>query len=171
MRLIEVVPYSEEWPVLFETDAAIIREILGDEVVEIHHIGSTSIPGLVAKPIIDILPVVKDIRRVDKYNQQFIDVGYEPRGEFGLPGRRYFAKGGENRTHHLHIYQVGNSEIDRHLAFRDYMITHPEEAEAYAELKQSLAKQFPYDTPAYCDGKDEFIKERERRALEWIKKR
>ncbi len=171
VRRIEVVPYSDDWPVKYEEESGSVRNILGEELIEIHHIGSTAIPGMSAKPIIDILPVVKDIKKVDSFNSRFIDSGYEPRGELGLPGRRYFAKGGDNRTHHLHIYQVGNPEIERHLAFRDYMITHPEEAEAYAELKESLAKQFPHDTPSYCDGKDEFVKERERRALEWIMKR
>ena len=122
---------------------------------------------IAAKPIIDILPVVRDIEYVDHYNPQFLEAGYEPRGEFGLPGRRYFAKGGENRSHHLHTYQMGNPEIDRHLAFRDYMIAHPEEAHAYEVLKIELAQKFPTDIDAYCDGKDPFIKDREQRALDW----
>ena len=146
----------------------IIRGILSDDLVEIHHIGSTSIPGMSAKPIIDILPVVRDIERVDDYSLQLIQAGYEPKGEFGLPGRRYFSKGiDDERSHHIHTYQVENPAIERHLAFRDYMIAHPEEAMAYSNLKEDLAVKFIHDREAYMDGKDTFIKERVRRALAW----
>lgn len=166
-RKIEVIAYDPDWPIRFSEESEVIRSILGNELIAIHHIGSTAIPGIYAKPIIDILPVVREIEHVDNYNPRFVVEGYEPMGEFGLPGRRYFKKGGDNRTHHLHIYQVDNPEIDRHLAFRDYMIAHPEEALVYANLKRDLAEKYSTDIDAYCDGKDEFVKERERRALEW----
>ncbi len=170
VRKVRVVPYDSKWKTKFQEEAIVIQAILCDELVEIHHIGSTSIPGISAKPVIDILPVVKDIERVDAYNPQFIKAGYEPKGEFGLPGRRYFSKGldGE-RTHHIHAYQLGNPEIERHLAFRDYMISHSDDALAYSILKERLARQFPFDIEAYMDGKDAFIKERERLALAWMK--
>ena len=94
--------------------------------------------------------------------------GYEAMGEFGLPGRRYFRKGGANRTHQLHAYQYDAVHaITRHVAYRDYMRAHAEARAAYGELKAALASRFPDDIGAYCDGKDEFVKEYERRALIW----
>ncbi|WP_229106880.1 GrpB family protein [Paenibacillus sp. 1001270B_150601_E10] len=153
---------------LFEQEAAILRDILKDELVDIHHIGSTAVPYLKAKPIIDIMPVVKDIARVDEYNDELINVGYEPLSEFGIRGRRYFRKGGVNRTHHMHMFQFDNThQIERHLAVRDYLRTHQEDRIAYGEWKQQLAALYPTDNESYCDGKDEFVVHLERRALEW----
>jgi len=152
---------------MFEQESRILHSILKELLVEIHHIGSTAIPGICAKPVIDILPVVKDISKVDELNEVFEAKGYEARGEFGLPGRRYFIKGEPERTHHIHIYQEGNPEIIRHLAFRDYMRYHPMEAKEYSELKEKLAQEYADNRDAYIDGKDAFVKERERRALLW----
>ena len=90
MRKVEVVPYNEEWPKLFQQEAVLIRQVLEREIIDIHHIGSTSVPGLHAKPIIDIIPVVKSISNVDNYTKSMEDIGYEALGENGLSGRRYF---------------------------------------------------------------------------------
>ncbi|KEJ01993.1 GrpB family protein [Clostridium botulinum] len=165
---VQVVEYNSEWPNLYLEEAEKIKNILGNELVDIYHIGSTSVVNLKAKPIIDIMPVVKDITKVDKYNKEFEDLGYEPKGEFGITGRRYFRKGVENRTHQIHVFEKSNSnDIERHLAVRDYLRTHPEEAFEYGELKSRLATMFLDDIEAYCDGKDHFVKELERKALEW----
>lgn len=168
MRTIIVSPYNPKWPKLFQQEAALIREIFGPELVNIHHIGSTSVPGLSAKPIIDILAVVKDIEGVDRFNEQMKAIGYEPRGEFGIAGRRYFPKGGAERTHHVHAFQFDNIyEIERHLAFRDYLRAHPEVAHRYGQVKSQLAAQFSNDPEGYMDGKDALVKEIEQAALEW----
>ncbi|NLM44606.1 MAG: GrpB family protein [Clostridiales bacterium] len=165
---VEVVGYNRDWATLFEEEAEKIKSILGDELIEIHHIGSTAVENLKAKPIIDIMPVVKDIEKVDKYNEEFIKLGYEPKGEYGIAGRRFFRKGSTIRTHHIHIFDIRNTyEIERHLAVRDYLKTHPQEAYGYGELKGKLAALYPYDIEAYCNGKDAFVKELERKALEW----
>lgn len=96
------------------------------------------------------------------------ELGYECMGEFGISGRRYFRKGGTNRTHHIHVFQIDNKkDIDRHLAVRDYLRSHPEAAEQYGNLKEDLANQFPKDIEAYMDGKEAFVTELERTALEW----
>jgi GrpB-like predicted nucleotidyltransferase (UPF0157 family) len=92
IRKIEVVEYNPNWPELFETEAKRIKEALGNNCIEIHHIGSTSIPRLSAKPVIDILPVVRDIREVDKTNKAMESLGYEAKGENGIAFRRYFRK-------------------------------------------------------------------------------
>ena len=166
--LVRVADYDPKWPEMFEAEAALVREIIGDNLITIFHIGSTAVPGLKAKPVIDMLPVVREIEALDGLMREFAAAGYEAMGEFGLPGRRYFRKGGANRTHQLHAYQYDAVHaITRHVAYRDYMRAHPEACAAYGELKASLASRFPDDIGAYCDGKDEFVKEYERRALIW----
>lgn len=165
---VTVSEYDKRWETLFAEEARRIRDILGEELLAIHHFGSTSVPGLRAKPIIDILPVVRNIERVDQFNGQMEALGYECMGEFGMIGRRYFRKGGDRRTHHVHIFQEDNrADIDRHLAVRDYLRTHPEAAGDYGALKASLAERHPTDMEAYMDGKDAFVKELERKALAW----
>jgi GrpB-like predicted nucleotidyltransferase (UPF0157 family) len=167
MRKVEVVPFNENWSVMFEEEERKINNVFGNEIVAIYHIGSTSIPGMYAKPIIDILVEVKDIESVDNYNEQMSALGYRALGEHGISGRRFFRKGEVERTHHVHVFETGSEHITRHLAFKEYMIAHPKEAKAYSELKQRLAKQFPTDIEAYIEGKDPFIKEMEKKALQW----
>jgi len=109
---------------------------------------------------------LKSKPKIDSFNERMELLGYECMGELGMKGRRYFRKGGDNRTHQVHVFQRDNKEdIIRHLAVRDYLRTHPDEANRYGELKDNLAKQFPGDIEAYMDGKDAFVKELERKAL------
>lgn len=166
---VEVVPHNPQWKKAFAEESEQIVMALGENLVTVHHIGSTAIPHIYAKPIIDFLVEVKNINLVEKKSSNMEALGYQAMGEFGLVGRRYFRK--ENppgiRTHHVHVYQVDSSEIKRHLAFRDYMIAHPEDAEQYSQLKRELAQKYPYDIEAYMDGKDEFIKTIESQAILW----
>jgi GrpB-like predicted nucleotidyltransferase (UPF0157 family)/glyoxylase-like metal-dependent hydrolase (beta-lactamase superfamily II) len=165
-----VTEYNDKWNEMFIEESQQIKKIFADEVIDIHHIGSTSVPGLKAKPIIDIMPVVKDIEKMDSFNEQMISLGYECMGELGMKGRRYFRKGGDHRTHQVHVFQADNKEdINRHLAVRDYLRTHSEDVKQYGDLKENLAKHFPKDIAAYMDGKDEFVKELERKALQWYR--
>jgi GrpB-like predicted nucleotidyltransferase (UPF0157 family) len=157
VKIIQVVPYDPNWPHIFEKEATLIRQALGDNCLVIHHIGSTSVPGLAAKPIIDMIPVVRDITKVDNHNSMMEVLGYKAMGEYGIPLRRYFQKGIEIRTHNIHIFEVNNPEIDRHLKFRDWMRTHSEDMQAYAELKKNLAATFKDDIFSYCLGKEDFI--------------
>ena len=166
-RIIEVVPYQSNWPSDFIKEADAIQSILKNEIIGIYHIGSTSIVGLSAKPVIDILIEVKNINAIDPYNSQMEGLQYIARGEFGMEGRRFFIKGLIHRTHHVHIFETGHPDIIRHLNFRDYMLSHPDDAKAYETLKLELAQQFRYDNDGYCDGKDAFIKEMDRRASLW----
>lgn len=168
IRNVEVVPYNPEWPAQFAAEAALLRRVFGNQLLAIHHIGSTSIPGMHAKPIIDMMPIVLDIKRMYAFDPTMLALGYEALGEFGLAGRRYYRKGGHlHRSHHVHVYEAQHPEFERHLAFRDYMIAHPAEATIYSELKQRLAHQHPHDIYAYMDGKDALIKEMEAKALVW----
>ena len=165
-RKIEVVDYRPEWEGMFKQEAKAIRKILGKNCVAVYHIGSTAVKGLAAKPIIDIMPVVKDLAETDERRAAFEEIGYEWMGEFGIAGRRYLRKGGDERTHQIHIFaQADTGNIARHLAVRDYLRAHPEEAAAYASLKVRLAAKYPRDIEGYCDGKEAFVRALERRAL------
>lgn len=169
MRKVEVIPYDEAWVSMFEEEAHHLHEIFGSEILHIYHIGSTSVKGLKAKPIIDMMPVVKDIHRVNAFNSEMVTVGYEPKGNNGISGRRYFQKGGDHRTHHVHIYESGNPEIERHLAFRDYLRSHPEAVQQYGHLKEELAQRFPYDIESYIKGKEQLVLEIKRKAMDWYR--
>ncbi|WP_214893559.1 GrpB family protein [Exiguobacterium sp. H66] len=167
MRQVIVTPYQEVWAEMFETEAAQLRAIFGQRLRGINHIGSTSVAGLSAKPIIDILPVVDTLGEIESFDTAMEALGYEVMGEFGMPGRRYYRKGGDARTHHIHLYADGSPEIRRHVVFRDYLRQHPQEATAYSDIKEQLAKQHPVDISAYIAGKDAFVKEMEHRAFTW----
>jgi GrpB-like predicted nucleotidyltransferase (UPF0157 family) len=116
-----------------------------------------------------MLVEVKDITELDRQGSALELLGYEVKGEFGIPGRRYFRKDDQegNRTHQVHVYESGSAELERHLAFRDYMIAHPEDAQKYSELKRKLAEEYSHSINGYMDGKDGFIKEMDRRAAKW----
>lgn len=163
---ITVTAYNPEWPSEYEKEKEKITAILKDNCVAIYHIGSTSVPGLAAKPVIDIMAVVRSLGKVDAVSEDFLTIGYEYLGEFGISGRRYLRKGGDERTHQIHIFHVDDwNNIGRHLAFRDYMRTHSKERDEYARLKKELAQSFPYDIDGYCDGKEEFVQNIEKQAL------
>ncbi|MEC1507498.1 bifunctional GNAT family N-acetyltransferase/GrpB family protein [Bacillus haynesii] len=168
-RKVKVVSYQKEWKGEFFKEKKQLEALFQNEVLHIHHIGSTSIPGMSAKPIIDILIEVKDLGSAAGFEKGMKMLGYESKGENGIPGRRFFQKGGRNRTHHVHLYESGHPDIRRHLAFRDYLISHPERAEEYATLKMKLAEMFPLDMAGYVEGKNGWIKEAERLAEQWEK--
>lgn len=168
MRNIFIVPYDPSWPDKFADEARLISEIFQSNLVAIHHVGSTSVPDLASKPVIDILLVVKNLKIVDQKNPDMIQLGYEPKGEFGIPNRRYFSKGKEDaRTHHVHTFEPGAPDVANHLNFRDYLINHPKEVAKYAKLKQKLANDYKNDINSYMDGKHSFIREILVRAKKW----
>ena len=170
-REVRVVPYNHNWPAQYEQEISKIKTVLESEIVSAHHIGSTSIPGMSAKPIIDILLEVKDIAMIDNYNKEMISIGYEPRGELGISGRRYFSREEPRdvRTHHIHSFQSCNIGIERHLAFRNYMIAHPEDIKVYSELKMVLARRFQWDIDGYIGGKHLYMERMEKIAMDWYK--
>ncbi|MBO0438821.1 GrpB family protein [Candidatus Enterococcus ikei] len=170
-RKVEVVDAKKDWKNQFKHEEKQLESIFTNEMVAIYHIGSTAIEGIKAKPVIDIMMVVLDIEKVDNYNHAMEQLGYNCLGENGMFKRRFFIKGGDQRSHHIHVFQIGNPEIDRHLAFRDFLNNHREDAEAYSRLKSKLAEQFPYDIQAYIDGKDAFIKAIDRKAIVWKKEK
>lgn len=167
-REIKVVSYNPDWPRMFELEAKQLITLFGDEVVSIEHIGSTSIPGMRAKPIIDILVGARNIEVIDNFNTILCQKGYLPEGEYGIDGRRFIIKGTQfHRTHHIHIFGQGHYRLVEHVIFRDYLIAHPNVATQYAQLKMELAKKYTYDSFNYVEGKAEFIQEVNRRAMLW----
>jgi GrpB-like predicted nucleotidyltransferase (UPF0157 family) len=169
MRIIEVVEYNEDWPRLFEIEQQLIISRLPIKNLWIHHIGSTAVSGLAAKPIIDILLEVEEIELLDGCNEIFESIGYICKGEFGISGRRYFQKGESKRSHQIHAFSKNSENAIRHLAFKEYLIAHPAVAKEYAELKLDVANNCNNDIRAYCDGKDEFVRTHEKYAVEWHK--
>ncbi len=170
--IVKVVEYNPQWIELYEIEKREILNFLGDTLVAIHHIGSTAVKGLKSKPIIDIIIVIEKIEELDYFNVEFEKLGYECMGEFGMSGRRYFRKGGDNRTHQIHAFGVKSKfDIDRHLAVRNYLREFPDVANEYGELKEKVASQNQQDIDGYCDGKDKFVKELEAKALNWYNKK
>lgn len=167
-RIIEVAEYDEKWPTQFQSESGLIESVLGSQIVALHHIGSTAVPGLKAKPIIDILLEVNDITALDAFNSQMQSIGYIPKGEYGIPERRFYHKGLVSPTHHIHAFNEESLGALRHLVFRDYLIAHPHIAEQYGELKTECAHQCGNDIDKYCLGKENFVKNHERLALEWF---
>ncbi len=166
-RIIEVLKYNTDWPDLFESERNLLAETLGIVALKIHHIGSTSVIGLAAKPIIDILVEVSDLDKLDNLSSKIESLGYVAKGEFEIKGRRYFQKGGLQRSHQVHAFKIGDQNIRRHIAFRNYLIAHPGVSLKYGELKQSLAISCNNDIKIYVACKDNFIKQHEKIAIAW----
>ncbi|MHA8114201.1 GrpB family protein [Kosakonia cowanii] len=157
MRKIVVVPYDEKWPELFNAESFLIKRLLGEVAKDIHHIGSTSVPGLSAKPVIDVLVEVSDINELDQCTPAMVNAGYIARGENGIAGRRYFIKEGNQRSHQVHAFSVGDRQVLRHLAFRDYVRKHTDIAMAYAEVKRTAQLLYKNDAQGYSAFKAPFI--------------
>ena len=166
---VRVVAPDPAWPGRYEDEAKRLRAALGSLDVSLHHIGSTAISGIFAKPVIDILLVVDALEHLDARVEAVRALGYEAKGEFGIAGRRYFRRDDRSgvRTHQVHAIERGSSGAIRHLAFRDYMNAHAGAAQAYSTLKQQLARASADDMAAYVRGKDAFVKRHETLALEW----
>ncbi len=163
----ELSNYNPAWSKNFESEADKIAEALGEQVVEVKHVGSTSIPGLRAKPIIDILVAVEEFAPVDTYKEQLEPLEYFYHPHDAEDERLFFWKG-TPRTHHLHIVEFMTWEHQRHIVFRDYLRAHPEMAELYEQVKRELSLTFKGNRPAYTKGKTAFIKTIMARAVEEI---
>ena len=154
--VIELAPASSEWGRLYEEEAARIRSALGELILDIQHVGSTAIPGIAAKPILDIDVGVPSFEEGERAIEPLEAQGYTYRGEHGIPGRHYFVKGNP-RTHHLHMYGIDHALFGEQAAFRDALRADPVLAREYERLKQDLARRFRTDRVAYTDGKTKFV--------------
>jgi len=162
--------YSPDWPSEFNREAERLKALLGDDLVAVHHIGSTSVPALAAKPIIDLLPLVRSIEYIEERTPLLQQAGYLAWGENGLPGRRFFTKDrGSFRTHNLHFYQADHSDVERHLAFCDYLRHHAHARLEYEALKREVYARHPADIAVYSEGKNAWIKRIELVAIAWYR--
>ena len=146
--VVRLLAYQEEWRQLFAEEKARLQAALGETVLDIQHVGSTSVPGLPAKPIIDIGIAVGNYEAATVCINPIEQLGYTYLGENGIPRRHYFRKG-EPRTHHIHMNEMRSVAWENQVLFRDYLLRHPEAVEAYAKLKITLVRQFPADRDAY----------------------
>lgn len=153
---VEVHPYDPEWPVLYEQEANRLRTALDDWILSIEHIGSTAVPGMPAKPIVDIAIGIRNFEEGFEMVPLMTELGYHFRGEVGVP-RRHFYMLGKPRTHHVHVYEITSQDWQQRITFRDVLRSDPTKAREYAELKQKLAEQFPRDISSYLNGKKDFI--------------
>ena len=155
---VEVVDYDQGWPRRYQEERDRIAAAIGDALLAIEHVGGTAVPGLPAKPVIDLMLGVDDIERAGPAVAALINLGYEyvPEFESQLPDRRYFRRGTPD-THHVHMVPVSSDFFEKHLLFRDWLRAHPQAAEEYGKLKRGLAGRFPNDRDAYRAGKVPFI--------------
>lgn len=170
---IVIADYDPRWPAMFEEERARIIQAIGESLVDIQHVGSTSVPGLAAKPIIDLMPGLRSLGDTPRIVAGMESLGYRyiPEYEDQLPERRYFhlPAGSEHwhrRLFHVHAVETTSDFWRRHLAFRDYLRGHPEACAEYATLKRRLASQYGTDREGYTEAKTEFITRIERLALE-----
>lgn len=154
---ITVAEYDEEWPAQFEDIAGSVREALGDLGAIVEHVGSTSVAGLAAKPIIDIDVVLRSARDVPEAIERLRAIGYVYQGNKGIPGREAFLWPPASRPHHLYLVLAGGQPLADHIDFRDYLREHPDVADEYASLKKNLARRYRTDRFGYTNAKDDFI--------------
>lgn len=162
-----VVPYSNNWASVFQELSTIFNKYLKDYIIGIEHVGSTSVPGLAAKPIIDLDLVIKDKSNFKEIIRVLKELGYNYLGEMGIVGRDAFERmsdlspadgsGKQWLRHHLYVCTQDSMGLKNHIRFRDYLRSHPEIVIEYGTLKTELAKKYPFDIDSYIDGKTDFI--------------
>ncbi|RNB89859.1 GrpB family protein [Brevibacillus fluminis] len=154
-----IVPYDESWPELFQEVGQRLRQALQEKALRIDHIGSTSIPGLAAKPIIDIQISVTDLEEVESYKGPLVQAGFVHRSDNPELTKRYFRETPGARRTHIHMRRAGSWPEQFALLFRDYLRLHPEDCLAYAELKYQLAAMYmkPHERSLYVEAKEPFI--------------
>jgi GrpB-like predicted nucleotidyltransferase (UPF0157 family) len=159
-----IVEYDSAWPRLFEELRAPLVAALGDLAVSVEHIGSTAVVGLPAKPVIDLDLVVQTAAEIPAAIARLAGLGYIHRGDLGISGREAFISPPQKPRHHLYACPLDSDELHRHLSFRDYLLTHPEDARDYGALKRAAALRFRDDRVAYVAAKSRFVEEMLRRA-------
>lgn len=164
---VRLARHSAEWQQRFVSERGRLARCLPGRGTRIEHIGSTAIPGLIAKPIIDIAVSIPTFRRLAFCTRALEAAGYTYKGEYGLPGRHFFVYG-EPVVYHLHLVRRTSKHWTRWLLFRDYLLLHPAEVRAYNTLKRSLARQYAGNRDAYTRAKTPFVEavlKRARQAL------
>lgn len=172
-RPYHIEEYNPDWVKQFETQKAKLQSILGDEAIRIEHMGSTAVPGLAAKPQIDVLVEVRNLEAIPSFYDAMEATGYEPKGDYTMTGEEYFTLDDASsvRLASVHIYPSHHPEVAFQINFRDYLKSHPDEVNNYGALKLSLQKQFPDDYKAYGEGKELYISSLRKRVQAWSTER
>lgn len=168
VKPIVIVPYDARWPAQFQALRQVYVAALGGVAIFVEHVGSTSVPGLAAKPILDIDIVIRSTGDLEPAVRRLADLGYRHQGDLGIAGREAFSRDGADDVprdgsgrqwpeHHLYVCAADSEELRRHLAFRDALRADPRAVEEYAALKLALAEQFQHHRDAYSEGKTAFI--------------
>ena len=152
-----VVPYDSRWPELFRAEAERIVRSIAPSALHLEHVGSTAVPGLAAKPVIDLLGGIPEGASMQRYVDLLVGTGYDYRGDQGIPGREFFRRG-TPRSYHLHLTVMGGDFWREHVAFRDALRASTQLRDEYAALKRALAERFPRDREAYIEGKGPFVR-------------
>lgn len=156
--IVKLEEYNTNWTQEYLKEEQILKDVLKDRIIEIHHIGSTSIPGLKAKPIIDILIVIKSLEEIPDIESILTNYDYSNRGQQGIGDRFFFAKGPEEaRSHYIHFVEPNSDTYYNQVYFKNYLIEHPEYIKQYCDLKSELAEKYADDRPKYTQGKNDFI--------------
>jgi GrpB-like predicted nucleotidyltransferase (UPF0157 family) len=157
-KKVRLSSYNSEWKKIYKKEKELLLSVLGDQVLDIQHIGSTSVPGVKAKPIIDIVIAVKKIKDVEKLIESVEKLGYEYKHEAGVSGRRFFVKGSEkNRTHYIHMVKLSGKQWKNLTNFREYLLEDKKNIKKYNELKESLSREHKDDRDIYTKKKSFFI--------------
>lgn len=168
-REVELVPHNPDWSHQADEEAERILAGLTFPIIGIYHIGSTSVAGIKAKPILDFVIEVENLEDVIQGISEFKALGYRSKGEYGIPGRQFFTRDTDGeRTHHLHVFQIGHPDIERHTVFRDFLRANPDAAREYEKLKEKLAKRFPKQSGNYTAAKSDFILSMDEVARYWL---
>jgi GrpB-like predicted nucleotidyltransferase (UPF0157 family) len=157
---VRLAAYSEAWPAQFVAERDRLAALFPTQLLAIEHFGSTAIPGMPAKPIVDILAGVESMGVADSLFEPILACGYTTSREFNatLPDRRWFMRSADDRrTHHLHVVVLGSRQWEERLRFRDILRSHAGLAQQYAKLKSELASRHRSDREAYTDAKSEFV--------------
>jgi GrpB-like predicted nucleotidyltransferase (UPF0157 family) len=156
---VKLAEYNDGWPGMFEEEKGLLESALRDiGVADMQHVGSTSVPGMKSKPVIDIAVGVKRLSDGKRCIEPLEGIGYEYRGDAGVPGRHFFTKGtGESRTHHVNVEPVSGGLWKNHILLRDYLRKNPGARREYQELKEGLEKKYPEERNKYTAEKDSFI--------------
>lgn len=162
---IVIADYDPEWPDLFKKLRVAIASVLGDLAAAIEHVGSTAVPGLAAKPVIDIDVLLASADDLPRAIERLALLGYVHRGDLGVTGREAFSQPLGQPAHHLYVCPPDSIEYRRHIAFRDHLRAYPESARLYGELKRILGAEFRHDREKYNTGKTEFVNNLLRAAL------
>jgi GrpB-like predicted nucleotidyltransferase (UPF0157 family) len=157
-KKVRISSYNSEWKKIYKKEKELLLSVLGDQILNIQHIGSTSVPGVKSKPIIDIVVVVKKIKDAENLIESVEKLGYEYKHEAGVRGRHFFVKGSEkNRTHYIHMVKLGGKQWKNLTNFREYLLEDRKNVKEYNKLKESLAKKYKDDRDTYTKKKSIFI--------------